>query len=192
MGGLLIQAASVLVGVHACFLPFLWCFKSAPFCPSTTMTVSTFTKLCKEFATQQHIPPTKLRVLDLGSGSGTVLFAAAAEAGLKMRQDMKGIHVWWTRRKINAKGVSSLVRVHRRSLFSADLSQADVIYFFAVPSMLVDLEKKLESDLPRHRPVLIASNGFALPSWKPYILKNGLYIYRHELCSTKDSFSTLR
>jgi hypothetical protein len=53
----------------------------------------------------------------------------------------------------------------------------DIVYFFAVPSMLVDLERKLDRDLPKNRPILVASNGFSLPTWKYQQLKNGLYIY---------------
>lgn len=73
------QAVSIVLGVHACFLPFLWCFKSAPFCPSTSVTVSSFINVCNQFAASRRVEPSQLRIIDLGSGSGTVLFAAAKQ-----------------------------------------------------------------------------------------------------------------
>jgi hypothetical protein len=59
-----------------CNFVMLRCFKSAPFCPSTSVTVSTFLNICSEF-TSRTMHPSKVKVVDLGSGSGTVLFAAA-------------------------------------------------------------------------------------------------------------------
>lgn len=163
------QAVGILVGVHACFLPFLWCFKSAPFCPSTSVTVSTFLNICSEF-TSRTMHPSKVKVVDLGSGSGTVLFAAAKKGYRCIGYERNPWLVAWTRAKASSQ-------VYHRSLFSADLSDVDIVYFFAVPSMLVDLERKLDRDLPKNRPILVASNGFSLPTWKYQQLKNGLYIY---------------
>lgn len=51
--------------------------------------------------------------------------------------------------------------------------------------MLSDMERKLDSDLPWNRPILVVSNGFSLPTWKYQQLKNGLYIYLREPETTK-------
>ncbi|EME31392.1 uncharacterized protein Gasu_13560 [Galdieria sulphuraria] len=136
---MLSQAVGIVLGVHACFLPFLWCFKSAPFCPSTSTTVSTFIKICNDFVASQRISPDRVKVVDLGSGSGTVLFAAAKQGFCSVGYERNPWLVAWTRAKIKTQGLSSLVRIYRQSLFSADLSDVNIVYFFAVPSMLSDL-----------------------------------------------------
>ncbi|GJQ10221.1 hypothetical protein GpartN1_g2012.t1 [Galdieria partita] len=179
------QAVSIVLGVHACFLPFLWCFKSAPFCPSTSVTVSSFINICNDFVASKKIPPSRVKVVDLGSGSGTVLFAAAKQGFHCIGYERNPWLVAWARAKTRTQGLSSLVRIYRRSLFSADLSDVDIVYFFAVPSMLSDLERKLDKDLPTSRQVLVVSNGFALPNWKYQQLKNGLYIYLRQPEETK-------
>ncbi|HOC16762.1 MAG TPA: class I SAM-dependent methyltransferase [Vicinamibacterales bacterium] len=103
-------------------------------------------------------------VLDLGSGDGRTVIAAARRGarahGIEYNPEM----VELSRGNAEAAGVTSLATFERADLFEADLSKATVITMFLLPSINLELRPKLLAMAPGTR---IVSNTFDMEGWKP-------------------------
>lgn len=103
-------------------------------------------------------------VIDLGSGDGRTVIAAAKlgamAIGIEYNPDMIEI----SKRKAEEAGVSSRTKFIRADLFEYDLSEATVITMFLLP----DLNLKLRSRLLNLKPgTRIVSNTFTMGEWEP-------------------------
>lgn len=106
----------------------------------------------------------KDRLVDLGSGDG-VLVIAAAKRGVRAR----GIEydaglVEFSKRNAEAAGVSSLTRFVRADIFKSDFSDATVITTFLLPSMNLRLRPTILAMKPGTR---VVANTFAIGEWEP-------------------------
>jgi SAM-dependent methyltransferase len=101
-------------------------------------------------------------VIDLGSGDGRLVIAAAKRGararGIEYNQDM----VELSGRNAENEGVSDRVEFIREDLFESDLSQATVITMFLLTSINVKLRPKLLELKPGTR---IVSNTFTMEEW---------------------------
>ena len=103
-------------------------------------------------------------VIDLGSGDGRLVIAAAkigAEArGVEYNPDM----VELSRENAREAGVTDRATFIHGDIFEYDFSDATVITMFLLPSLNVKLRPKLLKMKPGTR---IVSNAFAMGDWKP-------------------------
>lgn len=103
-------------------------------------------------------------VIDLGSGDGRTVIAAArlgARAiGIEYNPDM----VELSKRKAEEAGVSALTKFIQTDLFEYDLSEASVITMFLLPEINLKLRPRLLDLKPGTR---IVSNTFAMGEWEP-------------------------
>jgi hypothetical protein len=103
-------------------------------------------------------------VIDLGSGDGRMVIAAACRGaqahGVEFNPDMVAL----ARRNADAARVTRLATVEKGDLFEADLSKASVITMF-----LMDwINLKLRPSLLRLKPgTRIVSNTFSMADWAP-------------------------
>jgi SAM-dependent methyltransferase len=102
-------------------------------------------------------------VMDLGSGDGRNIIAAA-------RRGARGLGVEWdsdlvrlSQQSAAAAGVGHLARFVRGDMYEADISQATVLALFLLPENLMRLRPKFEKLKPGSR---IVTNGYAIPGWK--------------------------
>lgn len=107
---------------------------------------------------------TKDRLVDLGSGDG-VLVIAAAQRGIRAR----GIEydpglVAFSKRKASEAGVGARTKFVRGDIFKTDFSDATVITTFLLPSMNLRLRPRFLSMPPGTR---IVANTFAIGEWQP-------------------------
>lgn len=104
-------------------------------------------------------------VFDLGSGDGRILIAAAKEyqckpIGYEADPDL----VQLSRRKARESGVADRVTIHEADLFTADLSQADVVALYLLPVQ----NKRLIPQLNRLRAgSRVVSHHFEIPGAVP-------------------------
>ena len=104
-------------------------------------------------------------VYDLGSGDGRIVIAAAKKYGCKaIGYEIDKELVELSRQKSEMAGVKSLVTIELQDLFTADLSNADVIAVYLLPKQLEKLLPQLEKLKPGAR---IVSHYFALPDIPP-------------------------
>ncbi len=102
-------------------------------------------------------------VMDLGSGDGrTVITAAkrgARAVGIEYNPDM----VELSKKNAAAAGVTDKATFMKADLFETDLSKADVITMFLLPSINMKLRPTLLNMKPGTR---IASNTFSMEDWE--------------------------
>ena len=104
------------------------------------------------------------RFVDLGSGDG-VLVIAAARRGARARgiEYDRGLVELSKRRAIEA-GVSNKTRFDRGDIFKTDFSEATVVSTFLLPSMNLRLRPTFLAMKPGTR---IVANTFAIAEWQP-------------------------
>jgi hypothetical protein len=102
-------------------------------------------------------------VIDLGSGDGRTVIAAAKRGararGIEYNPDM----VELSKRNAAKAGVSDRVSFVKADLFESDFSQATVITMFLLPDINLRLRPKLLDMKPGLR---IVSNSFTMGDWK--------------------------
>lgn len=104
-------------------------------------------------------------VVDLGSGDGRILHAAAKSYGARaVGYEIDGDLVKTSLRIAREEGLSDRIRVEARDLFTADLSGADVVALYLPEELLPRLRPQLEKLRPGAR---VVSHQFRIPGVKP-------------------------
>ena len=105
-------------------------------------------------------------VVDLGSGDGRIVIAAASLHGAQgLGVDIDSRLVEISRENARRAGVASRVEFEERDVFATDLSRATVVTIYLVPSLVDRLRPKLLDEL---RPgARIVTHAFAMSGWKP-------------------------
>jgi SAM-dependent methyltransferase/transcriptional regulator with XRE-family HTH domain len=102
-------------------------------------------------------------VIDLGSGDGRNVIAAAKRGanalGVEYNPDMVAL----SKRLASDAGVSSKAQFVQGDMFLADISKADVMALFLLPSNLLRLRDKFYQLRPGSR---IVSNTFSIQDWE--------------------------
>ena len=101
-------------------------------------------------------------VIDLGSGDGRTVIAAAKRGATAMGIEYNPDMVELSKKNAAAAGVN--VTFVKADLFETDLSRATVITMFLLPSINLQLRPKLLDLKPGTR---IVSNSFAMEDWEP-------------------------
>jgi len=104
-------------------------------------------------------------VVDLGSGDGRLVIAAAKEFGARgYGVDIDENLVDYARRKAAEAGVSERAKFDHRDLFKTDLSSADVVTIYLLPTIMDRVAAKLAAELkPGTR---VVTHDYQLPGWR--------------------------
>jgi hypothetical protein len=93
-------------------------------------------------------------VYDLGCGDGRFVVTAAKKYGCKaVGYDISPRRVRESRENVKKNGLEQLVRIEQKDIFTLDLSKADVITLFLLPSLNVKLIPQLDKLKPGSRVV---------------------------------------
>ncbi|MCA1197117.1 methyltransferase domain-containing protein [Sphingomonas sp. R647] len=106
------------------------------------------------------------KVIDLGTGDGRILIAAAKERGAKgLGVDLDPVLIRKARAAARKAGVADKVRFEAADLFETDLSSADVVTMYLLPEVNLRLRPQLFAQLkPGTR---VVSHAFDMGDWKP-------------------------
>jgi SAM-dependent methyltransferase len=119
--------------------------------------------LVKKMLEVAHVTPEDV-VIDLGSGDGRTVIAAAmlgAKAiGIEFNPEMVALSI----KKAEEKGVKDKTQFLQTDLFEYDLSEATVITMFLLPEINLKLRPKLLNLKPGTR---VVSNTFTMSEWEP-------------------------
>jgi hypothetical protein len=105
-------------------------------------------------------------VIDLGSGDGRIVIAAAKQRGARgIGVEIDGALVGTARREAQRAGVAGRVEFMEQSLFLTEIGQATVITMYLYPRLMMQLRPRLFAEL---RPgTRIVSHDFDMESWRP-------------------------
>lgn len=102
-------------------------------------------------------------VIDLGSGDGRNVIAAARRGARALGVEYDAGLVEVARRNAAAAGLAKRARFVRGDMYRADISKATVLALFLLPQNLEQLKPKFERLRPGTR---IVSNGYEIPGWE--------------------------
>lgn len=115
-------------------------------------------------------------VIDLGSGDGRILIAAAKLGAKAIGYEIDPILAFQSRKRIEKTRMSHLAKVHCKSFWQADFNQATIITLYLLPRYMDKLKKVLRERLTHS--VSLVSNIYQLPG-KKHIKKSGnIYLYK--------------
>lgn len=105
-------------------------------------------------------------VMDLGSGDGRIVIAAAQKFGARgIGIELEGGLVERSRRNARLANVADRVSFVQGDVLTADLSPASVVTLYLLPGLITRLEPRFIHELsPGTR---IVAHAFAMPGWKP-------------------------
>jgi len=103
-------------------------------------------------------------VMDLGSGDGRNIIAAAKRGARGLGVEFNPDMVELSKRTAAKEGVSDLAKFAQGDMYEADISRATVLALFLLPENLERLKPKFLELPPGAR---IVMNGFDIPEWKP-------------------------
>lgn len=103
-------------------------------------------------------------VIDLGSGDGRIVIAAARRGARALGIEYDANLVELSRARARQAGVAARAEFRKADLFETDLSPATVITMFLLPEINLALRPKLLALKPGTR---IVSNSFRMDPWEP-------------------------
>jgi hypothetical protein len=105
-------------------------------------------------------------VIDLGSGDGRIVIAAAQKFGARgLGIELDGALVQKSRDNARSAGVSGKVAFVQGDVLVADISRATVVTVYLLPALMAKLQSRFIDELaPGTR---IVSHAFAMAGWAP-------------------------
>ena len=105
------------------------------------------------------------RVVDLGTGDGRILIAAAREGARGIGVDIDPAMIGQAQARARQEGVADRVEFRVADLFETPLAEADVVTLFLLPEVNLRLRPRLLAEL---RPgARIVSHAFDMGEWRP-------------------------
>ena len=144
--------------VAACLVLSPALARDVPFVPTPDRVVAKMLEVAK-------VGPKDV-VYDLGSGDGRIVIAAAKKHGARgVGIDIDPQRVKEARANAEKAGVSKRVEFREGDLFTADISEANVVTLYLLSGVNLRLRPKLLAELkPGTR---IVSHGFDMGDWTP-------------------------
>jgi hypothetical protein len=112
-------------------------------------------------------------LVDLGSGDGRLMRAAAAQGIRCIGYEINPYLVWISR--LVCWRYRKLVTIHTANIWHTKIPRADVIYIFGLDRYMENLEQKFTAELSR--PTKVISYIFRLPSKAPVHQTHNTYTY---------------
>lgn len=114
-------------------------------------------------------------LIDLGSGDGRILIAAARLGAKAVGYEINPFLVYKSRRLIKKLKLEKLVTVKWKSFWKADLNQATIITVYLFPHLMKRLQKLFKKKLIHS--VKVVSNDYQFPGLKPVLKSKKVFLY---------------
>jgi len=135
---------------------YLGVFTGAPYVPTNRALVERMLDLARVGA--------DTTLVDLGSGDGRIVIAAARRGARATGYEINPSLVRRARRAAERAGVNGRARFVRKNFHKADFAAYDVVTIYGVTSIMRKLEGRLQSDL--HQGARVVSHAFTFPHWQ--------------------------
>jgi SAM-dependent methyltransferase len=116
-----------------------------------------------------------MKIYDLGSGDGRLLFLAAKNGARAVGYELNPILVFITTIRIIFSPYRASVTVYWKSLWNADIRDADVVFVYLLPIRLDRLQQKLLAELKPG--TLVVSNSFIFKNWPVTAQDSQAHVY---------------
>jgi cyclopropane fatty-acyl-phospholipid synthase-like methyltransferase len=118
----------------------------------------------------------KTKLVDIGSGSDTALFAAAELGATATGVEINPFLTMYTRLRALASTHRRQISVKNQDFYKINLSEYDTVFMYLLPEVLEKLSDKIYTELtPGSR---IISNTFPIPDKQPtQVIDNQFYVY---------------
>jgi SAM-dependent methyltransferase len=121
-----------------------------------------------------------VRLVDMGSGDGRIVIAAARRGAEALGIDIDPERIAGAEATARAAGLEALARFQQGDMFAADLEETDVVTLFLLGPANMWLEGKLRDDL---RPgARVVGYVFPMPNWAPDVVeehdRRKVYLWR--------------
>ena len=163
--GLLAAGATGAVALGLCVVstPFVtpalrrFCL---PFVPATSRQVENVMKIC-----QRHPKMTTgtEKLVDLGSGDGRIVIAAARKGFVATGVELNLCLVLYSKLSARFHGLHHKAKFHRKDLWKIDYSLYDKVVIFGVAEMMPTLKEKLATEIGQNCKVIACR--FPIPTW---------------------------
>lgn len=153
------------LGIIAVSIPFLTpalrriCL---PYVPATDAQIS---NVVKALEISKKTNPGR-RLIDLGSGDGRIVFAAASQGFTATGVELNPVLVVYSRVSSLIKGLSRQTTFLRKDLFTVDYKFYDKVVVFGVDTLMPQLEEKFKS---LQSPLDVIVCRFPLPDQQPLV-----------------------
>ncbi|XP_068683511.1 ATP synthase subunit C lysine N-methyltransferase-like [Montipora capricornis] len=138
-----------------------------PYVPATERQVTNIIKMAKTSKRQGST------MVDLGSGDGRVVFAAARHGYQAHGYELNHWLVWYSKLRARLQGLHKNATFSRADLWKVKLSNFDIVVIFGVAEMMPKLQEKLDVELKDDAQVLACR--FPLPDWIPVeVIEEGM------------------
>lgn len=114
-------------------------------------------------------------LLELGSGDGRILRAAAAQGIKGIGYELNPLLVWYSR--LACFKYRKLVTIKCRNYWQVRLPECNGIYVFLLNPYMAKLNKKIMKE--SKSPIRLVSFAFKIPGRTPVKEKNGLMLYEY-------------
>lgn len=155
---------AVAVAINVISVPFLTpAFRrlGVPYIPATHRQIVC---ILRHLKTDKRRPWPSM--VDLGSGDGRVVIAAAKRGFRSVGYELNFWLVWYSRARAFWQGVSHLAAFKRCDMWKVDLSQFDNIVVFGVDEIMDTMERKIISEVGSGTRVIVSR--FRLPTLRHF------------------------
>lgn len=119
---------------------------------------------------------TKDKFVDLGSGDGRFVIAAAKKGAESYGYEMNPVLVMISRNNIRKEKLSNKAKIYWKSYWNVNLREYNTAAVFGIKHIMPSLGKKLKKELKSGS--RIVSNHFKFPNWQESERKENLYLYK--------------
>ncbi len=119
-------------------------------------------------------------VLDLGSGSGSILVEAAKDFGSRAYGiEIDPVLVRLGIEKVKSKGLGNRIKIVRGDFLTAPMPKATIVTLYLLPDANALLARRLLHELPNAK---VVAHQFPIPGWKPLEVEEykGIKLYLYE------------
>ena len=115
-------------------------------------------------------------IVDLGSGDGRLLIAAAQKGAKAIGYEINPFLIIITKIHSSLKGVEENIKVRKENLWKADLKVADVIFVYAKRKTMQKFEDFIYKNAKKGTRIVVNTNPF--PNKKPIKSSNSIFLYK--------------